>query len=94
MAEFYAKTSNQSGWLLYKAVNKRTAKAMPRWKKWKVLEEELSARIVEIIEKEKGGEPHDGKSSRKMSFDDALFAFMERNGYRDFLSWWLRQENP
>ena len=94
LAEFYGKTSNQSGWLLYKAVNKRTAKAMPRWKKWKVLEEELSARIVEIIEKENGGEPHDGKSSRKMSFDDALFAFMERNGYRDFLSWWLRQENP
>ena len=88
LAALYAKTSNQITWLFHRMIDEYVLWFTPRYREWATLEQELSERILEILKRESGEEAGDAKRTTVRTHH-TIFTLMERNGYKNFLSWWI-----
>ncbi len=91
LAAVYAYVSNKTIWIYYKHDEEEEwpPEVEQECDVWEQLEEELRARIFQILKNENEVE-YERTVNEKRGYHNIIKPFMLRNGFRDGRGWWVR----
>ncbi len=90
LADTYALVDRKVGWLMHELdYDTFTPETRLLFKEWSALENELRARIVDILKNE-DIESYERRVAENKGCNHVITPFMLRNGFRDGRGWWIK----